>query len=175
MWCMRESLDHSWFDLIFNRYQLLIFRRCFALLGNPEDAEDVTEDTFLRAFNNLAFPSMSPDHQRNWLFRTAINRCLDYLRRPTIVMPASDNSWEEARSSPIDLAPTPEDLAMHAEVRQLLEFLSKDERDAVMARAYGCTFKEIAAVLDCSIGAAFNHVESAMTKLKRLYGKLDDQ
>jgi RNA polymerase sigma factor (sigma-70 family) len=135
-------------------------------MKNREDAEDVTNDTFLRAFQTPGFPSMSSDHQKNWLFLTAFHRCIETLRRLGKV---HTTSGEEPTPDFVDPAPTPHDLAVHDELGRKLAFLTKPEREAVLMWAVGYTYEEIAAALDCSIGKAFTLVKSAITKLKGLY------
>lgn len=64
-----------------------IYRFIFRLLGNPTDAEDMTAETFLRAYQGWS-ELLDPEALRSWLFRIAYNACIDLLRRrqqhPTI-------------------------------------------------------------------------------------------
>lgn len=57
-----------------------IYRFVLRLLGNPTDAEDMTADTFLRAYQGWS-ELLDPEAVRSWLFRIAYNACIDFLRR----------------------------------------------------------------------------------------------
>jgi RNA polymerase sigma factor (sigma-70 family) len=164
---MKEPLDHSWFQAVYDLHRGQIFGKCFLLLRNREDAQDVTDETFLRALADPKFSSLSRDHQRNWLFLTARRICFDMLDRPKPTPPDQDEEGWELKIVGRD--PTPEDFALHAELNRKLRHLSKEEWYAAIAHVSGCTFKEIGAALGCSTAMAFNHYQNALTKLKRLY------
>src|SRR4051794_23646448 len=69
------------FRLLVDRHQQSIFRFAFGLLGNREEAEDVTQETFLAAFANLSGYHSSRAAFSTWLFTIARNRCINLLKK----------------------------------------------------------------------------------------------
>ncbi|MCX5785203.1 MAG: RNA polymerase sigma factor [Elusimicrobia bacterium] len=71
--------DSGAFEVLLDRYKKQIFSFIFRLIRNPEDAEDLAQDTFIKAFRNLnSYNSSYPFI--TWLFRIAHNTCVDFLR-----------------------------------------------------------------------------------------------
>jgi RNA polymerase sigma-70 factor, ECF subfamily len=79
-----QTGDHAAFESIFTAYQGPIYNYVARLIGNPEDAYELTQDTFLKAY--LALPKTSDDLKFGaWLYRIATNVCLDELRHRKLV------------------------------------------------------------------------------------------
>ena len=77
----REDLS---FDEIFESYHERIYNCIYRLVGNPEEAHDLTQETFLRAYAGL--PKIDGELKVGpWLYRIATNLCMDQLRRRTVV------------------------------------------------------------------------------------------
>jgi RNA polymerase sigma-70 factor (ECF subfamily) len=166
--CRAGEIDA--FESLVNKYQTPLLTMTWSLLGNKEDARDVTQQAFLAAFSNLdAFdPSRS---FKNWLFAIAWKDCLDMKRR------------EKTRR--IFLERMKGDLATHgnpgpAGVRledseafsPLLKKLDLKERLALslkMNEGYSAT--EIAEVLGCAESSARVYVFNAIRKVRKLWKK----
>ena len=72
------------FEAIFDRYQQPIYNYVLRMMGNPEDAYDLTQDAFVKAYQ--ALPKMNGDlNVSAWLYRIATNTCLDELRRCKLI------------------------------------------------------------------------------------------
>ncbi|WP_164985085.1 RNA polymerase sigma factor [Ammoniphilus sp. CFH 90114] len=80
---IRQTGDSEKFTQIIVKFQSPIYRYCFRLLGNQQDAEDLTQDVFIRAFQNLEQyrPAVSFSA---WLYRIAYNQCSNKLKRKKI-------------------------------------------------------------------------------------------
>jgi RNA polymerase sigma-70 factor, ECF subfamily len=112
------------FALIMRRNNQRLFRMVRAILGNDAEAEDVVQETYLRAFAALdrwrAESSLA-----TWLSRIALNDALAQVRRrrPTVAFDEAAEAAPSGVSGPFDhmLKPSPEALAAHAEMRRLLE------------------------------------------------------
>src|SRR5262245_60008344 len=91
------------------RHRVELRVHCYRMLGSPEDAEDLVQETFLRAWRSRAsFTSGGPGAFRAWLYRIATNACLDVLRtRPRRILPP-DVAGPADPAAPI---PPPADLA----------------------------------------------------------------
>ena len=79
-----RSGDHAAFEAIFTQYRTPIYHYIYRMMGSPEDAYDMTQDTFLKAY--LALHKTSDDLRvGGWLYRIATNVCLDELRHRKLV------------------------------------------------------------------------------------------
>lgn len=88
-----ETVVSAWYDA----YGTDILRYCFMMLGNRTDAEDATQETFLKAWRNIGrYEARNGCSPKSWIIRIAGNTCRDYLRR----------AWHKHESRLI----TPEDL-----------------------------------------------------------------
>lgn len=88
-----ETVVSAWYDV----YGTDILRYCFMMLGNRTDAEDATQETFLKAWRNIGrYEARNGCSPKSWIIRIAGNTCRDYLRR----------AWHKYESRLI----TPEDL-----------------------------------------------------------------
>jgi RNA polymerase sigma-70 factor, ECF subfamily len=146
-----QAGDHTAFETIFNQYQTAIYNYVYRLMGSAEDAYDLTQDTFLKAY--LALPKTSDDLRVGaWLYRIATNVCLDELRHRKLV---KWQPWESFVSlfHPSQVArDNPERDALQDETRHeveaVLDRLSPRYRAALILREYhGLGYEEIAQVL----------------------------
>jgi len=77
------------FDRLYERHSAYVYNTCLGILGNPEDARDATQDTFVQLYRSLPkFRGQS--RLSTWLYRIAVNKCMDALR--------SRPKWESADS-----------------------------------------------------------------------------
>jgi len=116
------------FDQFVDLYHGKIFRYSYAMCGQREDAEEVAQETLMKAFENLA-RLREPEHLKAWVFRIARNNCL-MKRRKSMFEPESEVSLDELRPAMdgdrrrieiADWSALPEDLASDAELRRALE------------------------------------------------------
>lgn len=130
------------FEALYDRHHRAMLSFCHHMLGNPEEAEDAVQHTFLAAYNALVY-SDEPIHLRAWLFAIARNRCYSVLRR--------------RRDQPLAAVaePTMEGLATQVLLRQDLRDLVHDVRRLpddqraalVLAELDGLSHEQIALVL----------------------------
>jgi RNA polymerase sigma-70 factor (ECF subfamily) len=167
--------DSDAFRVLVERHSRALFRLSFRMTGNQQDAEDVVQESFLRAYKQLAkFDERATFG--TWLYRIAANCSLDLVRarkrRSEHVAPAADEGAEEIVLSLPTHEPTPERMALSGEVRERLEAameeLSANERTAFVLRHFeGMCIEEVSRVLDCQPGAAKHSVFRAVQKLRR--------
>lgn len=167
--------DADAFRVLVERHSRALFRVAFRMIGNQQDAEDVVQETFLRAYKQLA----KFDHRASfgtWLYRIAANCSLDMMRarkrRSEHVTSGNEEGAEEIVMSLPSLDPTPERMALSGEVRQRLQeamsHLSATERTAFVLRHFeGMCIEEVSRVLECQPGAAKHSVFRAVQKLRR--------
>lgn len=104
---MPKSFQHTSedFEAFYRRHMQAIYRVCYAFMKNPQDAEDCTEDVFVRAMTaEVVFENER--HERAWLTTTAMNLCKDRLKswwkQKVVPMPASSENDDagSSRSAP---------------------------------------------------------------------------
>ena len=158
------------------RHSQQLFRLAYRMTGNEQDAEEVVQEAFLRAYRNLGqFGSRA--NFGTWAYRIAANYAIDRMRqkRSEDARRSTPSSLAEEQD-PLDLAlderPTPDRLTMNTELRKKMEEalkeLSSSERTAFVMRHWeGCAIEEIAAVLKSTTSAAKNTVFRSVQKLRR--------
>ena len=157
------------FDLIVERHRRQVYQLCYRFVPNHEDASDLSQDVFLRAYRALkGFRGQSSF--ATWLYRIGVNVC---LTRVSVKLPASEPL--EARPHVDTRSESPSDQVLRAErddqVRAAVARLPEKQRAALVLRVYhDMTHKEIAATLGTSVGAAKANVFHALRNLKRLLG-----
>ena len=166
--------DSGAFRVLVERHSRNLFRLAYRMTGHQEDAEDVVQETFLRAYRQLAkFDDRASFG--TWLYRIAANCSLDLIRARKR-RSENQESPEEGALDPIqslpDAAPTPERLALSSEVERrlagALDDLSEMERAAFVLRHYeGMCIDDISRTLGVQPNAAKHSVFRAVQKLRR--------
>lgn len=168
--------DKAAFRELFERYKKLVINVCYRLVGNRDEAEDLTQDVFLRIFRSAKhFKHRSA--VVTWIYRIAINRSLNHLRQKKYLRWFSldgEASAKEPTALELVSSDCPEtafDLQEREKtVLHAISQLPADQRVAVMLQRYeGLSCREIAAILDCSVGAVQARLHRAK---KNLYQKL---
>ena len=169
--------DRDAFRVLVERHSHNVFRLAYRMTGNRQDAEEVVQEAFLRAYQKLGQFAARANFG-TWVYRIAANYAIDRMRQrkkeeARKVEPAVHEQGTE--NDPVtlvrDAAPTPERLAHNIELRKHMEIalaaLSHSERTAFVMRHWeGCAIEEIAEVLKSSSGAAKNTVFRAVQKLR---------
>ena len=157
------------FDVLVARWEDKIRGACWRVLGSEDEAGDVAQEAFLKAYRGLAGFKREARFS-SWLYQIAINLCRDRLRRRRTRATVSLDELEA--SGPVLVEPRPgahevlvrEDLA--AAVRRAIEALPAEQREAVILKEYqGLTFLEISQALDVP-------VSTVKTRLYRGLGQL---
>ena len=166
--------DADAFRVLVERHSRSLFRLAFRMTGNEQDAEDIVQDTFLRAYRRIG----KFDERASfgtWLYRITVNCSLDLVRarkrRSEQSGPANPEMDDLIQSLPSTGA-TPDRMAMSGEARQriaeAMEELSASERTAFVLRHFeGMCIDEVSRVLGCRPGAARHCVFRAVQKLRR--------
>ena len=152
------------YNLLVSRWEKRIYNYLLRLVKNREDALDLAQDVFLKAYQNLR-KLEDPDRFAPWIYRIAHNEAYSYLRknRPeTDLDDAQFEPWLEPgpgrRMLPIEVS-----LA----VERALTRLSDDQREAVVLKIYqGFKFEEMAEVLGCPVSTVKSRLYTALDLLK---------
>ena len=170
--------DREAYRVLVERHSAYVYRLAYRMTGNKEDAEEVVQEAFLRAYQKLRQFAGNANFA-TWVYRIAANYAIDRLRQrknedarrelpPRVVE-------GEPETDPLalvkDRAPSPEQLAgsvqLAAKMKEALGTLTPAERTAIVMRHWdGCGIEEIAAVLKSNTSAAKNTVFRAVQKLR---------
>ncbi len=162
---LAQNGDNKAFSELVARYQDRIYRFLVRLTGAPDAALDLTQDTFLRAYQNLA--RWRPDALfKTWLFRIARNIAFDRLRREKRVVFVE---WEEDFTQQDPAAGPDAKLETVQRYRQLEAALGKlptEQREILLLREIEeMTYDEIALVLDLNLGTVKSRIARARIAL----------
>ena len=166
--------DAEAFRVLVERHSRSLFGLAYRMTGNEADAEDVVQDSFLRAYRQLrAFDDRASFG--SWLYRIAVNCSLDLMRvrkRRAERMQPADAEMDDPLAALPALDPGPDRLAMSGEIRERLHSalsrLSDTERSAFVLRHYeGMSMEDVGRALECQTGAAKHSVFRAVRKLRR--------
>ena len=163
--------DSEAFRVLVEQHSRSVFRLAFRMIGNEQDAEDVVQDSFLRAYRQLGrFESRA--NFGTWLYRITANCAVDLMR-------SKQARHDQSRAETLDVAvdttmsevPDPERIAGSAEIQRrvtaALEGLSPLERAAFTLRHYeGRSIDEISRTLGLGTSAAKHSVFRAVKKLR---------
>ena len=165
--------DTAAFRVLVERYGRTVFRLAFRMTGNEFDAEDVVQETFLRAFKQLdSYESRSSFS--TWLYRIAANYSLDLIRsrkRHASRRVTEGLDEEDILDSVKTTDPGQDRLYYSAQVKECLDaalqLLSDQERTAFLLRHYeGQSIEQIGAVLDLGASATKNSIFRAVRKIR---------
>jgi len=157
------------FDLIVERYRRPVYQICYRFMGNHEDASDLSQEVFLRAFRGLKnFKGGST--LGTWLHRIAVNTSLNRLALKTPrTEPIDETQHVDTRTESASDRLLRDERAV--KVRAALARLPKKQRAALILRTYQeLSHQEVANVLGTSVGAAKANVFHALQNLKKLLG-----
>ena len=166
--------DDDAFTCLVEAYQKPVYNLCYRMLGEPEAAEDAAQDTFLKAFQNLA----RYDRERpfaTWLLSIAAHHCIDKLRRRRFsTFSIDDNNEEDQYEIPDRSAPDPETEAGKKQEREMLQGLLKSldptDRAAIVLRYwYDASEVEIAQTLNLTVPAVKSRLHRARRELAELW------
>jgi RNA polymerase sigma-70 factor (ECF subfamily) len=155
------------FDVIVTRYQKAIYQLSYRFTGNHEDAADLAQDVFVKAFKGLdKFKGDSA--LGTWLYRIGVNAGLNRaaLKRPVTEPIGEIEHADRSGTSPLGELVRGEDARR---VRRAVEQLPPKQRATLILRVYHeCSHEEIARTLGSSVGAAKANFFHALANLKRL-------
>ncbi len=161
------------FDEMFARYQGPIYGYILGMVGNPEQAQDLTQDTFVKAYK--ALPTTRDLVLPAWLYRIATNTALDALRhrRRLLWLPFAPGDDERIPAPDLDL---PTQVAENEAVRYALAKLTPPQRACLLLRARdGLSIDEIAHAMSMSKGNVKITLYRAKERFRAVYTRADDE
>jgi RNA polymerase sigma-70 factor (ECF subfamily) len=164
------AADAPWvpptWDEVVRTHSARVYRLAYRLTGNKHDAEDLTQDVFVRVFRSLA--DYTPGTFEGWLHRITTNLFLDSVRRRQRVRfdPLPDDTERIAGSAPSP-ANEIDDRLFDPDVQRALDALSPEFRAAVvLCDIEGLSYEEIAATLDVKLGTVRSRIHRGRAQLR---------
>lgn len=159
------------FRVLVERYQGLVYTLAKRMLGQPQDAEDVAQEAFLRAWK--ALPAFRMDACfSTWLYRLTVNAATDLMRRRK--KEQGDRSLEDEESPVVlpDPGPSPEERAEAGQRREALRVglmsLSENHRSILVLRELnGLSYEEIGSLLELTPGTVKSRIARARRELRQ--------
>uniref|UniRef100_A0A7C4TAF6 Sigma-70 family RNA polymerase sigma factor n=1 Tax=candidate division WOR-3 bacterium TaxID=2052148 RepID=A0A7C4TAF6_UNCW3 len=145
------------FDLLFERYQRVLYTICYRYTRNEADARELTQDIFIKVYRNLKKFNEKCKFF-TWLYRIAVNTCLSFNKRK--------HRDEVGLGEYIPHQPE-RDILLKKAIEDALEKLPGRQRMVFILRHYqGYKFEELAKIMNISVGAAKAHHFQALKKLR---------
>ena len=165
--------DLDSFNQLVLRWERPIYALAYRVIGREEDARDVTQEAFLRAFRALGgFKGQAKFS--SWLYRITLNLCRDWIRRErrTLIAQAPEGvdlielAGETAPSESIEELVARRQLGRAVE--KAMAMLPEEQRTAIILKEYhGLTFQEIADMLDCPLSTVKTRLYQGLTVLRK--------
>lgn len=166
--------DHEAFAELVKRHETQVYNLCLRMSGNSEDARDLSQEAFLKAWRGLRFYQFESAFS-TWLYRLTSNVCIDFLRsrkrRPSVSLTVDEEEPVEMEVE--DSSPTPEEQVLHREqqyaVAKAMEQLEEEFRQVLTLRViHDLPYEEIAEIMDMKVGTVKSRLARARMKLKKL-------
>lgn len=163
-----EQGDRAAFGELYEETGRSVYFNCLKLLGNAQQAEDITQDTFMKALEKLD-SLKEPENFSAWVNRIAINNCKMYFRK-------NPRTAEEESEKIIDDTPDseliPDDYADSAEKRRIImniidTALTDEQRQTIILYYFDMmSVAEIAEIMECSVGTVTSRLSAARKKIR---------
>lgn len=170
-----QAGDRDAVQQLLERYERRLLSVIIGMVRNPEDAREILQETFVRAFRNLeGFKGESSFY--TWIYRIAMNLAIDHQRRgskrPLVEFDDSVGMKEDAvgegsATLGIDPFKSVRSRELGKKIFEAIESLTPDHRAVILLREIdGLSYEEISEVLDCSLGTVMSRLHYARKKLQ---------
>jgi RNA polymerase sigma-70 factor (ECF subfamily) len=165
-----QAGDMNAFQELVSRYQQKVFMVILGLLRNREDALEVSQETFFRAYRKInSFQGGSSFY--TWLYRIAVNLAIDAQRRlkrnPLEFRDSMDGILEERNELAKDPFADVHDKQLRVKLNEAINDLTPEHRSVIVLRTLeGLSYKDIGEILGCSEGTVMSRLHYARKKLQ---------
>ncbi len=168
--------DRGAYQILVERYQRRILSVVVGMVRNPDDGQEIVQETFIRAYRSLAnFKGDSSFY--TWLYRIAVNLSIDFQRKAgkrTLVEFDEGNASQQDPGAigaggygSEDPFKRVRDRELVGKIFEAIEGLTPDHRAVILLREVeGLSYEEISQVLDCSMGTVMSRLHYARKKLQ---------
>jgi len=171
--------DTASFEKLVTAYQGKVFRLCLKLTGNRDNAEDLAQEVFIKAYHALKGFRLESDFG-TWLHRIAVNMWLNIRKKESRVIqlslddPITTEKGEVSREiADPELRGNPlaslEEAELREVVRQALDALSEEHKVSLVLRDIeGYSYEEIASIMQCNLGTVKSRINRARKNLREI-------
>ena len=166
--------DEGAFEKLVIENENLIYNVALKITGNPDDAEDVAQEAFIKAYRNLG-SFRGESRFSGWLYRLCYNAAMDHIRktRDPNLRSLTNDDGSDAELDVADPAPTPEESAERKEtqriVREAVNQLDNDKREILIMREFsGMSYTAIADALGIEEGTVKSRISRARASLAEI-------
>jgi RNA polymerase sigma-70 factor (ECF subfamily) len=165
--------DEFTYKYLYDLYMRMVYGVCFRMTGNNEEAEDAVQDVFIKAFNSIN--SFRGDSKLStWIYRIAVNICINKSRRKKAINFLSLNFWEDEKGEKemaVDNI-TPGDDLEKSEIYKIVQgaintLPAKQKTAIILSRYQELSYKEISKIM----GVSLSSVESLLFRAKENLAK----
>ena len=165
--------DSEAFSQLVTAYEKQVYNLCLRMVTNPEDAQDLAQEAFLKAWRGLSFYKAESSFS-TWLYRLTTNVCIDFLRKRKRSNTVSLSNEDEGEAWELELpdpAPTPEQQLEYRDQEQAVAHamaqLDEEYRTILTLRVVqDLPYEQIADVMNMKIGTVKSRLARARIKLK---------
>jgi RNA polymerase sigma-70 factor (ECF subfamily) len=164
--------DGACFGELTERWRRKIYAFVCRYVGNAEEAQDLTQDTFTKAYQNLDRLS-DPSRFSSWLYKIALNECRMRFRRRRNISCVPLSGQEETEKIEVVDAVTPENHLTEREktrvLREAFKALPEEQREVILMKEYqGLKFYEIAEIMNLPLSTVKSRMYLGLKTLRRL-------
>lgn len=166
--------DSEALSILVERYKDKIYTSIYLLVKDKYLAEDLFQDTFIKVIDTINGGRYNEEGKfLPWVMRIAHNLCIDYFRKvkrsPTIKTSGDHDIFEVLNFSEAGMEEKMIQNQSHDRVRKMLDMLPEDQKEVIVMRHFAdLSFKEIAAITDCSINTALGRMRYGLINLRKM-------
>jgi RNA polymerase sigma-70 factor (ECF subfamily) len=162
-----QNGDRTAMETLVRRMQKPIYNAAYRMLGNPDEAADVTQTTFLKVFENIQ--RFDPQYRLfSWTYRIAMNQAIDQLKSRSRTEPLEHSPMSDTKLPQEEVATS----QISDEVQATLMELSEDHRAVIVLRYFSdCSYEDISRILKLPGKTVKSRLFSARQQMKnKLHG-----
>lgn len=168
--------DHEAFAELVTAYEKPVYNLCLRMSGNPEDARDLSQEAFVKAWRGLRFYQFEAAFS-TWLYRLTSNVCIDFLRKkkrtPQTALSLQNEDGEDMEPEVEDSLPGPEEQLLHKERQSHIAWamgqLEPEFRQVLTLRVLQeLPYEQIAEIMELKVGTVKSRLARARWKLKKI-------
>ncbi len=166
---MAQAGDISAFEELVHLYDREVLALALHMVRNPEDAKDIYQEAFLKAFE--ALPDFRMESRfSTWLYRIVVNVCFSFHRKRKLIL-GGEELWEKPAQNTSDPETQVLDQELQGHIDEIVQGLPPRQHLAFVLRHYqDKRIAEISAIMECSEGTVKNHLFRAHEKLRKGLG-----